>query len=176
METATIFLETLADVMQVITALAATAIAVFVYRHNRRTDKESLRDRAWASQQELNYIALANPEVLKAAEFTIDGNIGSELNDDDLRRAIYSTFVQLNRVHLLWNGYRSGILSKDELLDEIRPTLTLISGNKQLVSYCLTRGYSRAFHEFASKEVAELSKHYDQPESSREFIGRIRRS
>lgn len=167
-------LEVLADVMQVVTGLAATAIAFIVFRHNRRTDKETLRERAWAAQQELNYISLANPEVLKAAEFTIDGEIKSDLSDEDLRRAIYATFIQLNRIHLLWNGYRSGIFRKTEIEDEIRPTLTLISGNRALLDYCLTRGYSKSFVEFATKEADTLSQLYGQPEESSVFIGNLR--
>ena len=54
------------------------------------------------------------------------------------------------------------------------PTLTLISGNRALLDYCLTRGYSKSFVEFATKEADTLSQLYGQPEESSVFIGNLR--
>lgn len=166
--------ENLASIMQVVTGLAAVAIAFIVFKHNRRADKEALRERAWASQQELNYLSLSNPSVLKAAEFTISGRLDETIEDEDLLRAVYATFVQLNRIHLLWNGYRSGIFNLAEIEDEIRPTMTLISGNRDLLDYCLSRGYSKSFVEFASKEADGLTSFYSQPEDGNIFLKELR--
>lgn len=166
--------EVAADLMQIATGFAAVAIAFIVFRHNRRTDKETLRERAWAAQQELNFIALANPDVMKAAEFTINGSLEEKLSDEDLLRAVYTTFVQINRIHLLWNGYKSGIFRKSEVEDEIRPTLTLISGNRELFDYCLSRGYSKEFRAFAMREADSITGAYIKPEEGSSFLKKLR--
>ena len=164
------------DIMQIVTGVAAAAIAIIVLRHNRRSDKEALRERAWASQQQLNYIALQNPEVMKAAEFTVRASTLNDMTDEDLRRAIYTTFIQLNGIHLLWNGSRSGILSPSEVEDEVRPTLTLISGNQQLLKYCLTRGYSEAYQSYVQAQILGVQTLGQLPEDSHEALSRLRKA
>lgn len=169
-------LDIIAKLMQIVTAVAAVSIGFIVYRHNRRKDKESVRERAWNAQQQLNFSALNNIGVLKASEFTIDGIIDHNLNDEDLRRALYVTFIQMNRIHLLWNGWRAEIFTREELDDEVRPTLQLIAGNPMLTNYCLTRGYDSKFVDFITEELNEVDKGNPKPECIEEFLPRLRKS
>lgn len=75
-------IEVAANLMQIDAGFAGVAIASILCRRNRRTDKET--QRAWAAQPELNYFALANAAVMKAAEFTINGYLEERFSDDDL--------------------------------------------------------------------------------------------
>ena len=169
-----IWLELIAKIMQIVTGISAVAIAVIVYNHNRRKDKESVRAQAWQAQQQINYSVIREINVLRASELTIDGAINPNSMDDDIRGAVYFTFVQLNRTHLLWSAWKSKILSEQELYDEIRPTLILIIGNPMITKYCLTRGYSKDFVEFLEGEISYVNQEIQKPQGIDEFIVNLR--
>ena len=170
------WLDIAAKVMQIITGAAAVFIAFIVYDHNRRRDKESIRERAWQNQQQLNLSVLSDISVLKASEFIIDGSIDHNFNDDDIRRALYTTFIHLNRINLLWSAWKSNILSKKELNNEVYPNLRLIVGNLMLTEYCLTRGYQKDFVDYVIKELPQVTQGIPKPEKVEDFITRLRKA
>ena len=150
--------------MQIVTGFAVISLTVIIYLHQRRNDKENLRGRAWETQQQINYMAIQNIDALKATDIKIRGNINETHTIDDLKRAVYVCFVQINRVNYMWRGWKSGLISKAELLDEAHPTMRLLLGFQEVVDYCLTRGYSKDFVDFMKDQYSVVESDYAQSE------------
>ena len=151
-----ISLPQIANIMQVATGASLLLLTLLVYTHQRKNDKEVLRSRAWETQQQINYLAVEHPHALRASEILTSGKILPTTTRDDLKVAMYICFIQINRVHYLWRGWKSGLIGKRELLDEVRPTIRLLIGHQELFQYCLTRGYSKNFVAFMLKEQVEV--------------------
>lgn len=168
-------LEDFARVMQIVTGAAAIYIAYIVYTYNKRRDLEAIREKAWSSQQSLNSLILANRDVQKASEVSVSGVIDQNTTDEDIARATYCVFIQLNRVNLLWGGWRSKIIDR-KVLDELaRPTLWLYKGNEYLLRFCLSRGYSDDFVEYVNSELVIINAEKStKPKPIKEFISEIR--
>ena len=142
------WLEPLARIMQIATGISAVAIAIIVHRHNRTRDKESLRERSWHSQQQINLTCASNDQMMEAAEKFICENFVLDAEAAEFKRAAYIVFMYLNRIRLMWSGWKSGVISKNDMLDDVRPTISLFRNNPIIVRYCLTRGYSKEFSDF----------------------------
>ncbi len=166
-------LEETANLMQIATGFTLIALTLVVFFHQRKNDKETLRGRAWETQQKINYMALENEAVLRAAELTVSGNFDRIEGPDDLKRAMFMCFIQINRVNSLWRGWKSGLLGESELLDEARPTIRLLLGSLEIFNYCLTRGYSGDFAKFMEKERDYVIANIPQPESGDDWAAAL---
>lgn len=60
------------------------------------------------------------------------------------------------------------------LEDESRPTLTLISGNVELLDYCLSRFYFKDFSAFAKKVADAIIDKYFKPAEGSSFLRKLR--
>lgn len=120
--------------------------------HQRMVDKEALRGRVREAQQQINFLAMHNITVQRAAELIAGGGITEKHTVEDVKRAMYLCFIQINRVHELWHGWQSKILDEPEMLIEVRPMLNLLLGEREIFNYCLTRGYPEDFVKFIIDE------------------------
>lgn len=155
--------------MQIETGILAVFISILVFRFNVKKDKESLREKAWTSQQQLNLAVLANPQNLLATELTIEG-LNSTAETDSVQRAVYVTFIQLNRLNLFWRAWKSGVFTEEEAREEIQPTLRLIIGSEEMLNYCLSRGYPPAFVEYIQREARSVRNEIRKPNTLQSFI------
>ncbi|MEM1344116.1 MAG: hypothetical protein AAGI34_05985 [Pseudomonadota bacterium] len=164
----------ISKLMQIATGVAAIFIAFIVYKYNKKRGKETLVARSWSIQQQINLSVINNRDVLRAAEIIKCDCIDRNTTDEDLQRLIYIYFLYINRVKMMWDGWRSGLINRDELLDDVFPTITLIGGHKEIIDYCLTRGYSKEFRNFFLKELARVGDMNDKIIGSKQFIEKFR--
>lgn len=162
-------LQTLSNIMQIVTGIAACSIAFIVYRHGKKKDKEELTERSWSAQQQLNLATINDDDIQVAYDVIVSGNT-ENVDDRILKKATFLTFILLNRIQLIWNGHKAGIFSKAELLKETIPTISLIVRNTDILNYCLTRGYDDEFSQFVKSQIPAANLRAEKIESIDKFL------
>jgi hypothetical protein len=158
------FLETMAKYSPIVTAASAVMIAFFVHRYNVRRDKEGIREKVWSAQQAFNMECIKNTDLVRAGEIIFVDLQGIKFSEEDFSRAIYVTFIQINRSKLIWNAWKSGIFSRKDMEEELGPILMLVR-NEKIFNYCLTRGYSKAFSDDLKNLRARAMVNFEPPKS-----------
>ena len=127
--------------------------------HQRKADKEVLRGHVREAQQQLNFMSLNNEALWRSAELAASGEMTVSPTDEgveqavtDVKRAMHICFIHINRIHDLWFGWQSEILTESDMLDEVRPILRLLLGERKILDYCLSRAYPNQFVEFIEKQ------------------------
>ena len=98
-------LDYISKIAPIFTAAFAVLIAYQVHKHNKRRDKEAIREKIWAMQQSFNLECVKNPDLVRCGEIIFVGDINRDDAESDISRAVYVTFIQLNRSRLLWDAW-----------------------------------------------------------------------
>ena len=167
--------ELLIKIAPLITGVSAMSIAIIVHRHNRLKDKEAIIDRSWRAQQQINLACAQSLDVAEAAEVLISGKFsGKNVTDQVMLRALYISFMYINRIYVVYSGYKSGIIKKKELDIEVTGTIKLIVNSEDLIKYCLSRGYPEDFVQFFLERFLEQQAEAETPRQASEFLKKVR--
>ena len=151
-------LYTAAEIVKLLSSLAIPLVAYLVYDFNRRINRALVVTNSWNHAQQRNLLAAQNDAVLNAIELVNTGRTGGTLTPELLRKAIYLTFIDLNRLNVLWMAHEDGIFSSGQVEDEIKSSLSSLLGSKEILEHCLKRGYSSEFQQYIQKILPEVNR------------------
>jgi len=168
---------------QILTSGLLLVVSIFVLTNTRRKNRADIFQVTWSSQQQINYLAASNPKVAIAADALVTGFSDEFISDTDsdtdldgiISISMYLTFIQLNRLHVIWkasHGSIINILRKSEALPTVNATLSITNGIPELLEYCLSSGYERKFVTFINKNID--SQRINRPKSRSSKIREIK--
>ncbi|MEM1381725.1 MAG: hypothetical protein AAGH41_13975 [Pseudomonadota bacterium] len=155
---------------QVLAAVATFVVAIGVWLLHRRRNREAIRGRVWAAQVAINVELVRSDAFRAAAEALLEGRLNRNFRDKDIELGIVYCFMQINKIFLLWNGLNSFTLDRGDVIEEIHSQLSLISKSRNVVKFCLERGYCADFRKFILDELAKMDSTPYRPRSFQQFI------